>query len=200
MAADSSGILALMPTGPATWRAASKPKLVSRATASRTSGEREVTNPPSPMAKGFVAWKLKTSASPRSPSGRPSSSTEPKPAAESTTTGTPSASTAAARPARRAALGATPKVEHCRMPASDPRTRSSPASDSSDRCQSWGSMSTNTGSKPAQAIALMVATNVNDGTATSRRGPSGTPKHARSATSSPEVALLTATPGCSRPR
>ena len=57
---------------------------------------------------------------------------------------------------------ATPKVEHCRTPASDRRSWMSLRKESSEGIQSSGSTSMNIGSKPAQMMALTEATNVKE--------------------------------------
>ena len=70
-----------------------------------------VTSPPSPIAKGFVAWNENTSASPWRPRGSPRSSVAPNPAAESTSSGTPARPPRPVHPAWSAIGGGVPKVE-----------------------------------------------------------------------------------------
>ena len=89
VAACSSLILAFRPCADPTVRSGLKPKLTASSMRSWRARSRVKTAPPSPIAKGFVAWKETTSTSPWAPTGRPSSATAPNPAAESTTRGTP---------------------------------------------------------------------------------------------------------------
>ena len=91
--------------------AASKPKLPSRRISSASSGSRVKTAPPSPAAIGLVAWKETTSAEPWAPIGRPSAATAPKPAAESTSSGTPASAQIASQASRTSGGGGVPKLD-----------------------------------------------------------------------------------------
>ena len=154
---------------------ASKPKLTRRMMRRARWGSVVVTSPPSPIAKGFVAWNENTSASPWRPRGSPRSSVAPNPAAESTSSGTPARAAARRHPMRSAIGGGVPKVEAASTATTVSGRPSSAASRAAgSRCHERGSTSTNTGSRPAQRTALTAAANVNEGISTSRRRGAGT--------------------------
>ncbi len=176
------------------------PKFTRRAARSASAASAVTIAPPSPTANGLVAWKEKISVSPSPPTGRPSASTEPKPLAESSSSGSPWARQAARHASRSRAGGAVPNVEQPSTPATRPACASSAAASASwSICQDAGSMSTNSGSKPAHTIAQAVAVKVNDGVTTSGRWAVGSPSAARSATIRPSVQLATGST-CAPPR
>ncbi len=110
------------------------PKFTIRPIRAAISGSGVVTAPPSPIAKGFVAWKEKTSVSPWVPSGIASSSIAPKPGAESISSGALWRAAMSRQAARRRPSGAVPNGAQARIPATRPRrTVSAASSDSGSR-------------------------------------------------------------------